>query len=172
VPLKTKLDDKDLIILQVLAEDARTSHVAIAKVAGLSEGAVRGRLDWLQANGILLGFRAIINAELVSPHPIHLVAFDVSPGAAREALHRFEAALSALPGVLEIDRVDHMGYLVRIGHEAPAALLQAIAAGAGVPIAISAIRKVQRTVPVRPTPSHRPAPLPRWKDQRHPFASG
>ena len=51
-----KLDEKDEIILSMLRENARASNVAIAAKAGLTEGAVRNRIERLLRDGIISRF--------------------------------------------------------------------------------------------------------------------
>ena len=51
-----KLDDKDLKILTILKENARTPNVEIAKTVGLTEGAVRHRIDNLVSKGTIERF--------------------------------------------------------------------------------------------------------------------
>jgi DNA-binding Lrp family transcriptional regulator len=140
------MDEKDLILLQVLAEDGRASHVALGKIVDLSEGAVRGRLDWLQANEILLGFQAVIKPGVLDPQLLQLVEFVILSGPNPETLKRFETALAALPGVAGVDVLDRSGYQVRIAHGSPASLLQAVATGAGVQISISRVRTIERVL--------------------------
>jgi DNA-binding Lrp family transcriptional regulator len=144
--LKTRMDEKDLILLQVLAEDGRANHVALGKTVDLSEGAVRGRLDWLQANEILLGFKAVIKPGVLDPHLLQLVEFVILSGPNPETVKRFEAALTALPGIASVDVLDRSSYQVRIAHGSSGALLQAVATGAGVQISISRVRTIERVL--------------------------
>jgi DNA-binding Lrp family transcriptional regulator len=51
-----KLDKKDEAILAILRKNARTSNVSIAGKVGLTEGAVRNRVDRLLREGIITRF--------------------------------------------------------------------------------------------------------------------
>lgn len=50
------MDETDKAILAVLQENARTANVAIAKKVGLTEGAVRARMERLVRDGIIRRF--------------------------------------------------------------------------------------------------------------------
>jgi Lrp/AsnC family transcriptional regulator of lysine biosynthesis len=50
------MDDKDKQILQILKEDGRAGYAAIGKQVGLSEGAVRKRIDKLTQSGVIRKF--------------------------------------------------------------------------------------------------------------------
>lgn len=153
------MDEKDLILLQVLAEDGRANHVALGKIVNLSEGAIRGRLDWLQANQILLGFQAVIKPGTLDLHLLQLVEFVILAGATPETVKRFETALAALPGVAGVEVLDRFSYQIRIAHGSPASLLQAVATGAGIQITIDRVRTIERVLPRRKATAP-PAPVP------------
>ncbi len=51
-----KLDDKDRIILSLLKKNSRESNTNIAKYVGLTEGAVRSRINKLVENKIIERF--------------------------------------------------------------------------------------------------------------------
>jgi len=51
-----KLDDKDEKIIGMLRKNARTSNVEIAREVGLTEGAVRNRIDHLLRGGVIRRF--------------------------------------------------------------------------------------------------------------------
>lgn len=51
-----KLDDKDEEILRILRKNARTSNVGVAKAIGLTEGAVRRRIENLVSSGVISRF--------------------------------------------------------------------------------------------------------------------
>jgi len=50
------MDDKDKQILQILKEDGRAGYAAIGKQVGLSEGAVRKRIEKLTQSGVIRKF--------------------------------------------------------------------------------------------------------------------
>jgi Lrp/AsnC family transcriptional regulator of lysine biosynthesis len=51
-----KTDDIDIKILSILRKNARTPNVEIAKSVGLTEGAVRRRIENLVKNGVISKF--------------------------------------------------------------------------------------------------------------------
>jgi DNA-binding Lrp family transcriptional regulator len=59
------LDEVDRKILRRLQEDARISFKEIAKEVGTSEATVFVRVKKLQKNGVIKGFRAILNPTSV-----------------------------------------------------------------------------------------------------------
>jgi Lrp/AsnC family transcriptional regulator of lysine biosynthesis len=58
------VDEIDLKILRILKEDARTKYVDIARIVGLTEGAVRRRIKNLKKNGIIRRFTIEASIEL------------------------------------------------------------------------------------------------------------
>lgn len=58
------MDEIDLKILRILKEDARTKYVDIARIVGLTEGAVRRRIKHLKKNGIIRRFTIEASIEL------------------------------------------------------------------------------------------------------------
>ncbi len=58
-------DDLDRKILACLAENARASFGAIGQEVGLSAPAVKRRVDRLLATGVISGFTAVVNDELL-----------------------------------------------------------------------------------------------------------
>lgn len=51
-----KIDDTDLAILSILKKNSRTPNVEIARAVGLTEGAVRHRIENLVKNGTIARF--------------------------------------------------------------------------------------------------------------------
>lgn len=142
LPLKKKVDEKDLVLLASLIKDARISNVELARLVGLTEGAVRGRIEWLEAHRVIIGYRTLVRAGIVDAAPLHWVEFVVFPTTV-EAISRFEKGLFTLPGVCEVDRLDRQSYVIRIAHAEPAQLLAALAAGAGVRLALTRARRIE-----------------------------
>lgn len=58
---KFSMDEKDEIIILALLENAKISKTRIARKLGISETAVRKRISNLEKEGIILGYRAVIN---------------------------------------------------------------------------------------------------------------
>jgi DNA-binding Lrp family transcriptional regulator len=58
---RTRLDDIDRTIVQLLVEDGRRSASEIGRSVNLSPAAVKRRIDRLEAEGIITGYRAVID---------------------------------------------------------------------------------------------------------------
>ena len=61
-----KIDDKDLVILKSLAEDARTSILEISKKANLSINIVKERIRRLKQNEIIKAYKPMIDLDKIS----------------------------------------------------------------------------------------------------------
>lgn len=94
-----RLDDIDRRILYELMANARdTSAPAIADKVNVSPGTIRNRIDQLEANGIITGYRAEINFERADGRLTNLYLCTV-PVAERETLAQ-EAR--GVPGVINV----------------------------------------------------------------------
>ena len=54
------LDDTDRTILRMLKEDARVSLAQISREVGLSSPSIKDRIDKLEAEGVILGYRPVL----------------------------------------------------------------------------------------------------------------
>jgi Lrp/AsnC family leucine-responsive transcriptional regulator len=59
------LDDIDLKILDLLLQDGRMSHTAISKETELSSPSVYARIQRLEREGVIKGYRAVLDPEKV-----------------------------------------------------------------------------------------------------------
>ena len=59
------LDEKDNKILEVLKDNARATYSEIGEVVGLSRVAVKNRIEILENNGIIRGYKTVINPTKV-----------------------------------------------------------------------------------------------------------
>ena len=57
------IDEKDNEIINLLLKDARMSYSDIGEKVGLSRTAVKNRVAVLEKNGIIGGYRAVINPQ-------------------------------------------------------------------------------------------------------------
>lgn len=55
-----KLDEKDRALLSILAVEARTTNRELAKRIGLSPSSCLARVKRLEAEGVIVGYRAIV----------------------------------------------------------------------------------------------------------------
>lgn len=55
------LDETDLVILRMLKEDARVSLAHISREVGLSSPSIKDRIDKMEAEGVILGYRPVLD---------------------------------------------------------------------------------------------------------------
>ena len=63
------LDQVDNQILDILKENARTTFSDIGKSVGLSRVAVKNRVEVLEKNGVIQGYKTVVNKTKV----IHII---------------------------------------------------------------------------------------------------
>lgn len=73
------IDDKDKKIIEILEKNARTPYTKIAKELGLSEGAIRKRVENLEKNGVIKRYVAVVDPKKVGYNSITLLGVDVEP---------------------------------------------------------------------------------------------
>jgi len=59
------MDDTDQRIIAALTTDARASYADIGQLVSLSAPAVKRRVDRLRANGVIMGFTAVVDPAAV-----------------------------------------------------------------------------------------------------------
>ncbi len=94
------LDRFDRHILQVLQQDGRINNQELADRIGLSPSPCLRRVRALEESGLIAGYRAVLDAKklgLTLMALIHIAMDRHTP----ERFANFEAAVSALPEVLE-----------------------------------------------------------------------
>jgi Lrp/AsnC family transcriptional regulator for asnA, asnC and gidA len=72
------MDKKDLKIIEILTKNARTPKVRIAKALEITETAVRKRISKLEKDGVILGYKAVINYKIAGLSA-SLTGLDVEP---------------------------------------------------------------------------------------------
>src|SRR5467141_3913557 len=97
-----ELDDIDLRILGLLQEDCRTSLVRIGEQVGLSAPAVLERIKKLEAAGVVLGYRALLDARRLG---LDITAFIGVLITHPDRIADFERKVAALDDVLECHHV-------------------------------------------------------------------
>ncbi|MEV1004160.1 Lrp/AsnC family transcriptional regulator [Nonomuraea sp. NPDC050202] len=97
------LDAINRILLAELSRDGRKTVRALAPLVGLSEPSVRDRLDKLSRDGVITGYRAVVEPAAVGAGTAAFIAlrFSSEPGAKAEV----NAALEREPCVLEVHEV-------------------------------------------------------------------
>lgn len=107
------MDRIDLHILRELQEDGRLTNQELAQRVGLSPSPCMRRVRQLEQDGVIQGYRAIVDPAAVGRSFEVLVSIEVRRD--REAVEAFEAALHDIPDVIEAYRLfGSPGCLLRI----------------------------------------------------------
>ncbi|MFF1635523.1 Lrp/AsnC family transcriptional regulator [Leifsonia sp. NPDC058248] len=89
------LDEANVRILEVLRDNGRISMAALAERVNLSRASVYNRVEQMTAAGIITGFSAKIDPELVDLGVCALVFVTVHP----QSWHRFREGILQMPDV-------------------------------------------------------------------------
>lgn len=107
------MDDIDRIILRELQRDGRLTNQELADRIGLTASPCLRRVRQLEQDGVIRGYRAILDPVAVGRGFEVLVSIEVKREA--EAITEFEAALRDIPDVIEAYRLfGTPGCLLRI----------------------------------------------------------
>lgn len=108
------LDEFDRKILSILRADGRITITDLAEAVGLSKTPCQQRLRRLQQNGVILGFRAIIDPAKLGLD--HIAFAEVKLNDTREtALAEFNAAVRQIPEVEECHMIaSSFDYLLKV----------------------------------------------------------
>ncbi|WP_137992749.1 Lrp/AsnC family transcriptional regulator [Streptomyces vilmorinianum] len=107
------MDKIDRSILRELQEDGRLTNLELAQRIGLSASACLRRVRQLEEDGVIQGYRAVIDPGAVGRGFEVLVSIEVRRD--RETVEAFEAALQDIPDVIEAYRLfGSPGCLLRI----------------------------------------------------------
>ena len=108
------IDDFDRRILQTLQIEGRLSNTELAGRIGLSDTPCLRRLKRLEQDGIIQGYRAVLDRAAIGLGLtvfIMIEALDHSP----EWLQRFTGVVSGMPEVMEVHRMaGDVDYLLRV----------------------------------------------------------
>ncbi|MEA2460746.1 MAG: Lrp/AsnC family transcriptional regulator, leucine-responsive regulatory protein [Actinomycetota bacterium] len=109
------IDAIDREILNLLRDDGRMSHAAIAKEVGLSGPAIHERVRKLEQRGVIQGYSAILDPELVERSHAAFALVTLSEGSEYADDEPIVARICAEPDVLEFHRVAGQDcYLIKI----------------------------------------------------------
>lgn len=112
------LDRIDKQILQLLCQDGRMSHAAIAKEVGLSGPAVHDRVRKLERKGIIKGYTAVIDPDAVGKVHVAFALVTTQDGVEFAQDDEVVQQIIAEPDVLEFHRVAGQDcYLIKIRTE-------------------------------------------------------
>jgi len=95
---KLILDNKDYNIIRLVQSNARMPFKEIAKKLKISEGTVFNRLEKLKKAGIIKGFKAIVDYELLGYEITSIICLRISNG----RISQVEAEISKMPEVLAV----------------------------------------------------------------------
>lgn len=97
------MDSMDRAIIEALREDGRISNAALAQKVGLTPGPCLRRVQRLEADGIILGYSADINPEVLGQSFEVGLSVDLKWGD-RETVQHFEDTMAGYDEVLELLR--------------------------------------------------------------------
>lgn len=95
-----QLDRYDWQILQALQGDGRISNQDLADRIGLSPSPCLRRVRQLEENGIIAGYRAVVNAKALGLSLLALIHISMDQHTP-ERFENFEAAIRDIPEVME-----------------------------------------------------------------------
>ncbi len=108
------MDRTNQKILQVLRNDGRISNTELASRVGLSVSACLRRVQELERQGVIRGYRAVIDRDQVDEGFIVYVAISLADHA-RASLEAFEKGVSAARQVKECHQITgSVEYLLRV----------------------------------------------------------
>ena len=102
------LDRYDVAILDALQRDARLSNAELSLRIGLSAAPTWRRVKWLEAQGIITGYRAEIDRRRIGLGALAFVRVDAERNNA-EATRALEDAIRALPEVVACHYISGAG---------------------------------------------------------------
>lgn len=73
------VDERDLLIIDILQENARTPYTEIAARLNVGESAIRKRVKALEEEGVIEGYTIVVNPAKLGYNSISLVGLDVEP---------------------------------------------------------------------------------------------
>lgn len=108
------LDRYDQTILAVLAEDGRISITDLARRIGLSKSPTQARLRRLEEQGVILGYRAMLDPIRLGLD--HVAFVEVRLTNTREAaLRAFNAAIAKVPEIEQAHMIaSNFDYLLKV----------------------------------------------------------
>ncbi|MDO9367854.1 MAG: Lrp/AsnC family transcriptional regulator [Sphingopyxis sp.] len=113
-PFSVHIDEFDRKILAILRKDGRITFTDLAEQVGLSKTPCQQRVKRLVENGVIVGFRAIIDPAKVGLD--HVAFTEVKLSDTREtALKEFNAAVREIPEVEECHMIaSSFDYLLKV----------------------------------------------------------
>lgn len=101
-------------ILQALARDGRISNLELAERVGLSPSACLRRVQELERQGVITGYKAVLNREAMGVGFVTYIGVGLGEHT-KEAQEAFEKAMRAAPEVVECHNITGtIEYLLRV----------------------------------------------------------
>ena len=115
------LDDIDLKILELLCEDGRLSHAAIAKEIDMTGPAVYARVQRLEREGIIKGYTVLLNPDKIGRGLAAFIRVVIQE--VEEEVQRFEQFVLSEPQILEChDVTGEDSYILKVRTDTPQTL--------------------------------------------------
>ena len=73
------VDERDMLIIDILQENARTPYTEIAARLGVGESAIRKRVKGLEEAGVIESYTIVVNPAKLGYNSVSLVGLDVEP---------------------------------------------------------------------------------------------
>lgn len=148
------MDGLDRAIISELEHNGRISNVELAERIGLTPGPCLRRVQRLEADGVILGYRAVVSPSAVGRDFEVLLDVDLD-GFRRATLMEFEQTMESFDEVLEVHRLfGTPDYHVRVAVENLEAYEQFLT---GKVMAIPGIANVNSRFPMKSIKSLRPS---------------
>lgn len=149
-----KIDELDLMILNILQDDGKVSNAEIARKVGKAPSAVLERVRKLRRNGTIKGYECIVDHKILGRALTAFTSIRVEEGVGATEVG---GRLAELPEVLEVHyTAGRDSYLVKVRVEDTEAL-QATLAKFGT---IAAVRDTNSTIVLTTVKESRVIPLP------------
>jgi Lrp/AsnC family transcriptional regulator, leucine-responsive regulatory protein len=107
-PRPTGLDRYDIAILRELQADARLSNAELANRVGLSAAPTWRRVRWLEEQGVVTGYRAVVNRRKIGLGVLAFVRLDAERNTGL-ATRELEDAIRNLPEVIACHYISGSG---------------------------------------------------------------
>lgn len=111
---KLNLDQFDRRILDALARQGRISVSDLAREIGLSKSPTQARIKRLEKDGLITGYRAMLDPIKLGLDHVAFVEVKLSETRER-ALHAFNAAVAEVPEIEQAHMIaSHFDYLLKV----------------------------------------------------------
>ncbi|HLZ60635.1 MAG TPA: Lrp/AsnC family transcriptional regulator [Ktedonosporobacter sp.] len=115
------LDDIDLKILELLCEDGRLSHAAIAKEIDMTGPAVYARVQRLEREGVIKGYSTLLNPDKIGRGLAAYIRVVIQES--EEEVQRFEQFVLGEEQILEChDVTGEDSYILKVRTDSPLTL--------------------------------------------------